>query len=544
MILPNELNVPTINVRSGKRLSASTRLRACLLVLLFFGAAVGLQVAAGSYHSEFGGYPDEPAHYVTSLMVREYVLAGAPAAPMQFAEQYYSHYPKVAFGHWPPLLYVIQAAWMTLFSQARASVLLELAATTALLAYAVYAAVRRRFGAWAALLAGFLTICLPLMQVYTDEEMAESLLILLCFWSAVFFARYLETERWQDNLWFGIFFTLAVLTKGSAWLLVIVPPVALLLTRKLRLLLQPRFWISAAVVMGVCVPWQLTTMQMAERGWTGGSSVNLGYTLSALWQFLLIFEQMLGPALSVLLVIGIVTALARKRIAPEAAVMFAYLFAVWLFHSIVPAGIENRKMVIAVPALVWFIFAGGFWLGGRLPVRNRLANSRYRLVAVVAAILFFFGGFAIAHEKHYGYIEAARFLTSDPSLRHSTILVSSKGVGEGLLVSEIAMREPMPQDTILRATKALAHVDWSGADYHSLFSTPEQLLQFLDGSAVQLVVLDTYGGENAFTHHDLLKRTIAASGRFELLAKFEPVGRRADGEVDVYRFERKPVEAR
>ncbi len=68
-----------------------------LVFLLFFGVEVGLQWISGAYSSEFDD-PDEPAHYVTGLMIRDYVAARAPAPPLAYAENYYLHYPKVSFG--------------------------------------------------------------------------------------------------------------------------------------------------------------------------------------------------------------------------------------------------------------------------------------------------------------------------------------------------------------------------------------------------------------------------------------------------------------
>ena len=44
---------------------------AAFVVLL--GFVVILQVLGGAYASGFGGYPDEPAHLVTSLMVRDFI---------------------------------------------------------------------------------------------------------------------------------------------------------------------------------------------------------------------------------------------------------------------------------------------------------------------------------------------------------------------------------------------------------------------------------------------------------------------------------------
>ena len=40
-------------------------------------AQVALLWARGSFRGEFGEYPDEPSHFVTGLMVRDYVLSGA-----------------------------------------------------------------------------------------------------------------------------------------------------------------------------------------------------------------------------------------------------------------------------------------------------------------------------------------------------------------------------------------------------------------------------------------------------------------------------------
>ncbi len=138
-----------------------------------FALAIVLQFLNGAFGSEFNAYPDEPAHYVTSLMVREYITGPHPFSPLKFAEQYYHHYPKVAFGHWPPVFYVVQAAWMLLFSASRASVRLEIAFTTALLAFSLWREARHWFGQLWALLAAVLLVCVPLIQNSTDEEMAE-----------------------------------------------------------------------------------------------------------------------------------------------------------------------------------------------------------------------------------------------------------------------------------------------------------------------------------------------------------------------------------
>src|SRR6266705_2811655 len=97
------------------------------------GFAIALQWGAGAYQSEVAGDPDEPAHLVTGLMARDYLSHAGERGPMQFARDYYLHYPKVAIGHWPPLFYAEQALWTLVFPSSRSSLLMMIALQSALL---------------------------------------------------------------------------------------------------------------------------------------------------------------------------------------------------------------------------------------------------------------------------------------------------------------------------------------------------------------------------------------------------------------------------
>src|SRR5262245_40822438 len=81
------------------------------LLLILLIPVVALQWLHQDYRCEFGSEPDEAGHYVTGLMVRDYVAAGCRGNPMHYGQEYYEHYPKVALGHWPPGFYLVQAAW-------------------------------------------------------------------------------------------------------------------------------------------------------------------------------------------------------------------------------------------------------------------------------------------------------------------------------------------------------------------------------------------------------------------------------------------------
>ena len=544
MLLDRELELPVAHEPSIPRLTEErhqARLRHDIAVcFLLLAVVVCLQILSGAYRGEFGGYPDEPAHYVTSLMLRDYVLHFHLESPLHFAEEYYHHYPKVAFGHWPPFFYIVQAIWMGLFSAARASLRLQIACTTALLGFGVFREARKLFGAPLAIATALLTVCLPLVQTYSDEEMSETLLTLMCFWSVIYFARYIASEKSRDSLLFGVFFSLAVLTKGNGWLLAAVPPIALVLTRRLRLLFRRSFWLPVALIAAICIPWQLLTMRMAERGWEGGSHPNVAYTASALFEFLHLFPQILGPVLLALMLVGIagfvVVPGLRRGVRPEWAALFALLLAVWVFHSIIPAGVEDRKLIIAVPAMVLFALGGAVWVADRIPSTVPGYQWRYLAVCSIAGISFILGRFQIPRVDHYGFTEAAAFLAGFAGPEKSTILVSSDSGGEGMLISEIAMLQPHPDATILRGTKSLASVDWNGAGYHCNYSNSAQILHFMRDENVRYVVVDSFPPQVKFTHDALLKKTIESRKGFELIRSFPSHERSIPGEIKIYRL--------
>src|SRR6185369_15418935 len=77
--------------------------------LIFLGVSVacvlltiGLHLYRGDPLTYTNGYEDEGAHFLTGVMISDYVRHGIPMSPFRFANQFYLHYPKIAFGSWPP----------------------------------------------------------------------------------------------------------------------------------------------------------------------------------------------------------------------------------------------------------------------------------------------------------------------------------------------------------------------------------------------------------------------------------------------------------
>jgi asparagine N-glycosylation enzyme membrane subunit Stt3 len=167
---------------------------------VFLGLVVALQVAGGAYASGFGGYPDEPAHVVTSLMVRDFIAGLDFRHPLQFAQEYYLHYPKVAIGHWPPVFYGALGVWFLIFDASRGTALIFIAVVAAATASIIYLTGKRLIGRSAGVLAAALFVASPLVQESTARVMTEHLSTLGMLVSTLCFARFARTGRIGDGL--------------------------------------------------------------------------------------------------------------------------------------------------------------------------------------------------------------------------------------------------------------------------------------------------------------------------------------------------------
>jgi hypothetical protein len=212
----------------------------------------------------------------------------------------------------------------------------------------------------------------------------------------------------------------------------------------------------------------------------------------------------------------------------------ALVVGVFVFHVVVPTGPEPRKLVMAAPAVLYLAAAGAAWLAGFSRRPWVAAGAPAALLA--AAALAIPGVFGIAPKRSFGYREAIDYVESRPPLARSVMLVSSDAVGEGIAVTEVALRANHPSRFVLRATKALADSDWTARDYRLRFRTPETMMQRLDEIPVGLLLIDTEP-YSAAAHHDLLRQVVARfRDRWELLCTFSGDGRSRGRQVLLYRL--------
>jgi hypothetical protein len=380
--------------------------------------------------------------------------------------------------------------------------------------------VRGRYGTPAGIAAGLIFVCLAFVQEQTSQVMADMLVTFFGFWAALSFADFLTRRRGRDIFWFAVFSLLAIFTKNNGLYLALTPPICIALTRQFGVLRNPRLWLGASVVAIPTAWWIVWSHKYVASTWV--ETPGLHFFLRASRLDLVFLYRILGPCFLILITAGIVHDLMGSGPAGDLQwpALISAALSVFLFQSVAPAGIEPRFLLPAVAALIPLLFSGLMWLAASVGPRAVPRILRAGALLVVASLISPSRTFAIPHKQYRGFSEVADFIQSEPHLRRGAILVSSASDGEGLLISEVAMRYPNSEGYILRSSKVLSQSDWLGRSYISRFGSAEELFQYLDVMGVDLIVVDDQAGVKPPEHQELLLQVDRHLDRWKLVDTF------------------------
>jgi hypothetical protein len=463
--------------RFGQQLEPGPAWRPWLAAAILLAAVFGLQWATGAYAADFGRYPDEPSHFVTGLMVAEYLRAPT-ADPMGFAEQYYLHYPKVGIGQWPPLLYALEGAWFLVWGGTRGAALALHGLLAAVFLFSIYAAARTRATFLVSLAAPCLLLCTPPMMRSATMIMADTLTACLLLAACAPFASYLRRPRLTASLSFGLLLAAAMLTKGSALPLVAVPALSLLFTRRFYLLRRLDFWLSWLPLLLFAAPWYLFALRFDSPNYAGVGVGNASLSL-----------QLYGFGFTLLALAAAAAVAFLPRRAPDSAVLLSLVAAFVAAPAAIAAFNESRHYLPAAGACA---ILAAWWIAER---------RRPALWAAAALALL------LALDLRSLHYDPARFAPLAARLTPgAVVLVSGSGRSEGALIAAFAAREPRPSTLVLRASRLLAHSDWNGKRYRLLVASPTEVRAQLQNWGVDYVVQDSNGPA---PHDETLRAALA-----------------------------------
>ena len=518
-------------------------LASALSALLIFGGVAFFQFSQRADQSNLAGYPDESAHFVTGVCLLDYCKTAFGTNPVAFAESYYARYPKVSFGHWPPLFYVLEALWYRVLGVTTLNAVLLSGCITAAAALILLIRLRRLHGSWIAWLAVSAFLWLPVVRRSTLLLMSDMLASLFMLLAVLAFcdAWTLGTRRYWIKS--GVWTVLAILTKESALTLLVFALIALPLLGGKSLFVRRQLYriaIGFGLVIGVTLFVYAATGVLHSRDYPQAAVTMLDF-----WQRLPLVGMFAGGASMAMFLIGgygaVEVLVLRKFPASTSQVMHARIALIWLVATVISqlaarTLVEDRYFLSAYFPLAT-LFAQGLhsveyaanWISGQRAA-GFLAAAGCAVLSIVSTPA------SKLYDRRTGYAEIAAAIPSDPQM--PAILVSSDAVGEGSFVAERLIRDKERDGLVLRAGKMLSNSDVLG-ERKLLMKSAEQVREFLNTTPVHFVVLDMNGfiDPGARTHHRLLEDAIrGAPAQFRLMGDFPLYfdGQRRASAVQIY----------
>ncbi len=439
-------------------------LRVLIAFIIAFDAAAVFQWADGALKSEFGGHPEEAQNYLTGLRVRDSFTrapakengdAGDSAAPATLQKR---GFPLVLGG------------WMTVAGTSRLAVMLLMTTLAAATATLIFCVLRRELGGLAAGAATMLWLAAPAVRESYETILPEQFHAFVLTGAALLWARMMnetEVKRAAAAKWIGNASLLVVVAVMAVAFLNVVEVVPGDVRTASRLLHE------CVSVSGVAVL-SFALIGMAIR-------VRSEARLNAIW-----------PALSALI----------------AGVMLAR----WL-KSEVPDG---RVLIVATPALVMLAARGAIALAGVIVPRVApdAELPRRRVLWVILLLLLALPLYLLSpwqkDWRGFGAI-AASLIEESHGSGPARVLVVSDPRGEGMLLSELAMREGAREINVDRGSETLAEPAAAASPTlpAGRFIEDEQLLAHLTAGRIQYIVLDTAVPEEAHAgYHDQMRRVV------------------------------------
>jgi hypothetical protein len=175
----------------------------------------------------------------------------------------------------------------------------------------------------------------------------------------------------------------------------------------------------------------------------------------------------------------------------------------WIFHSVTCPDPPPRYMLAALPAMILFMPVGTMGIA-------RILQCRPVYAALAVGAAFVACSFRIVPKQHFGYSEVAEAIARRPDFASAVVLTDGSSASEGMIVSEIALKDRRPAHYVLRGSKLLAIDTWMGANYRPLYRDTSEVLGALDGAGVTVVILEAKP-TNSQPHHELLARALTSA---------------------------------
>lgn len=472
---------------------------------------------------------DEPAHFLNAYFIHRWLTGEFGWHPLAAAIDFYVHYPKLAIGHWPPLHYALVAATFQLLPATPPVAMVVNLVLSTLPALFVGVVVGRLAGPGAAIAACIWYGVLPIVVQSQMFFMTDQAVTAWACAAAAAWVVHAARPGLASALAFAALAAAAVLTKGSGWLVGLLPALHIALTGRWHLLRDGRLYFAAAAAAIVLAPWYFVTARLTAGSWA--FEPGLDYAFASVAANAAAIAGSLGPVGVLLAGYELVQAARGRRLDARrwdwCAVCAALVIATLALHAVVPASLEMRFMAPALPAGVTLAALGlSRLLAGQPAGRRAIALALAGVVLLWPAARFLTttapkvdlraadAASAIADASRPGGLGTA----AAPSIW----LIDGTAGAEGAMIAEVAVRDAARSIYLTRSSQLLSQSDWNGRHYRLLVRDETDTLTRLRALGVRGVAVIFRDGAAAAPHTGLLLRALGAPGSgYRLAHRFE-----------------------
>jgi hypothetical protein len=487
--------------------------RSLLAGVVFFVFLLVLQWTLGARHGEHGIYSDDAAHFMNGMLVRDYLAEGLGRSPVAFAQDYYRSYPKIAPLMWPPLFHVVLGLWLVPHWPPQGAALILLAGLTAWAAWRLYRIVTMFSTRATGLTVGLLFLSTPIVVSLTTSIMVDGFAAAIAIEAVYWLALFTRTDRVRDAALFGFFAALCCLTKANGVSLVFAPMAMILLTGRFKMLWRPGLYVAAAIVIALAVPLLLVSYRLdaaiGDFGPVSWSMVasRLRFYSGQIW-------IQLGSTATFFAVIGIIYAVARGRRwhedapLPLAQALTALVIGTFIFHLFNPHQVVLVRYVTLAIVALYGLAAIGVQAASRFIAGPTRWQSVHGALLVLLIATTFFARPELAVRKPLGYRDVVNHLVQRDQVASKRVLVVSDEVGEGALVTEVAIRRIRPWPIIVRGSKLLGTDNWNGYHFTLRHDTAQGIIQELEDLHVDYLLVDSSDEAVQLPYWTLIKELV------------------------------------
>jgi hypothetical protein len=359
-------------------------------------------------------------------------------------------------------------------------------------------------------LVAFAVVLSPIAQHASGELMLDMPVAFLCVAAMMAYERFLVTGYARYSAFFGMLATGALLIKGNAGCLALLPPFAILIGRRFDLLRNRSFWLPVPIVGMVAGPWYIGTYSLVSQGFFYHWGVD--YVVTATTANSRILLDTVGPLVLVCAIVGLVATIAKPTASDKKdswVVAAAALFvAVWFFQSIVPAAIQERYLAPALPPLlilaVWGARITVLWGINHIPTRRALSRHSNTAVAVGLVLLaasFVPGTLNVTAKPPRDFAKVAQLIWQNFVPTNPSVLVGTDPTEEGAPIGDLAAIDPhRPSLFAVRGSRLLGDSGFMNEDYVPRFQTAEQVMAAIDDYAIPFVIRSDRIGKREWAH--------------------------------------------